>query len=66
MEQRKLEIAACLLITKCKILNKQTTNLRKSVERLYQDLCDVLGGENGREQNVGEQDERDCRVLAEL
>lgn len=60
MEQRKLEIAACLLKTKSKILNKQVTNLRKSVEKLYQDLCDVLGGEDGRE------DKRDYRVLAEL
>ena len=60
MEQRKLETATYLLKTKAKILNKQVTNLRKSVEKLYQDLCDVLRGEDGRK------DKRNCKVLAEL
>ena len=64
MSQSELEIAACLLRTKSKILYKQTTNLRKSVEKLYQDICDVLGSKHGRTNE--KQDETDCGFLVEV
>lgn len=61
MKESELEIAACLLRTKCKILNKQTTNLRKSVEKLYQELHEVLRGEDGKYRG---QSETDSELLA--
>lgn len=64
MEQRELEYSACYLRTKCKILNKQATNLRKSVEKLYQDLCEILRGAYGR--TDGASDKEDSRFLAEV